>query len=200
MGKLIAVIGNGGCGKTTLTRVICRQPGFTPYLEQHAERPFQAAFQKDLKALSFQNQVDYLLYRAEQERTIRSLDETGVQDGGLDQDFHIFTHLFLQNNYLTIGEFDLCDRLYGMLRSLLPPPDGMIRLNVPLDVLIARRNARSREIDIAGNADLPKIEALLEDWLGAARPICPILEIDASADDPAFSKSIGRVLKFISAL
>jgi deoxyadenosine/deoxycytidine kinase len=200
MGKLVTIIGNAGSGKTTLTRVICERAGYIPFLEQHAERPFQAAFQNDLRSLSFPNQVDYLLYRAEQEWTIRAGKGIGVQDGGLDQDYHIFTRLFRQNNYLSESEFGLCKRLFGLLRKSLPLPDCIIKLNVPIDILIERRKIRDRKIDIAGNSDLPRIELLFQDWFSTARPPCPILEIDPVEDDLNFTNSIEKIMNFINAI
>jgi deoxyadenosine/deoxycytidine kinase len=197
LGKLVAVIGNGGSGKTTLTKLLCQRLGYTPFLEQHAERPFQAAFQADLQRLSFPNQVDYLLYRAEQEWTILSQDEVGVQDGGLDQDFHIFTRLFLQNQYLSADEFNLCRRLYNLARKTLPGPACMIKLNVPLELLVERRRQRDREIDIAANADLPRIEALFEDWFCQARPACPVMEVESNAGDIRFVRSIDAIVEFV---
>ena len=137
------------------------------------------------------------MYRAEQEAAIRSRPGTGVQDGGLDQDYHIFTRLFWQNGYLSDAEFSLCMRLYDLLRKILPPPDCVIKLNVPLDLLVERRRARDRKIDIAGNADLPKIEALFQEWFTTERPPCPILEIEPVEHDVQFSNSIEEILNFI---
>jgi deoxyadenosine/deoxycytidine kinase len=101
MGKLVTIVGNTGCGKTTLAKIICHSSRYTAFLEQHRERPFQETFMQDLKTAAFPNQVDFMLFRAEQEAVIRTSDIVGIQDGGLDQDFHIFTRLFYLNNYLS---------------------------------------------------------------------------------------------------
>ena len=185
MGLLIAIIGNCGSGKTTLARLICRQLGYYQLLEQHAERPFQAAFMHDQgrRRQALPNQVDYLLLRADQERTIRQARGVGVVDGGLDQDFYVFTRLFHTKGYLDQAEFDLCQRLYRLLRQLLAPPDLILRLDAPLDALRQRRSQRSRALDIVSDADLPLIDGLLADWLQADPPAAPLIEVDASAGD-----------------
>ena len=83
MGKLITVVGNSGVGKTTLTHRLCTAvPQFTAALEQHAERPFQALFAADLQRYALANQIDYLLYRAEQERILRHEKQIAIIDGG----------------------------------------------------------------------------------------------------------------------
>jgi deoxyadenosine/deoxycytidine kinase len=148
MVKLIAVIGNWGSGKTTLTRRLSEQYGFVPLMEQHQERPFQARFRSDLKKYSLANQMDYLLFRAEQELSLQGSDTIGIADGGLEQDFHVFTALFHRKGYLDEHEYRICERLYKALRQTLPLPDLLIRLSAPLDVLRRRRAARSRELDI----------------------------------------------------
>ena len=87
MGKLITVVGNSGVGKTTFVQQLCLKSGFVQAMEQHYERPFQKLFSLDHESYAFANQIDYLLFRAEQELEIRNCEKTGVQDGGLDEDF-----------------------------------------------------------------------------------------------------------------
>jgi len=197
MGKLITIIGSTGCGKTTLARLLCQSPRYTAFLEQHHERPFQQTFMQDLKTAAFANQVDFMLFRAEQEAEIRFTEVIGIQDGGLDQDFHIFTRLFFQNGYLSENEFDLCRRFYHLARLTLPPPDCTIYLAAPPALVAERRSRRSRELDIAQNADIPKIERLLQEWLADPGYQSPILEIDTRDNDPTFSSSIQKIQDFI---
>ena len=89
MGKLITIVGNSGVGKTTLANELCRVISFITGLEQHEERPFQKQFSLDLRRYALANQIDYLLYRAEQEQYIRQSDSVGIQDGGLEDDFYV---------------------------------------------------------------------------------------------------------------
>ena len=96
MGKLAAVVGNTGVGKTTLVEALCRQSDFVCATEDHEGRPFQELFTRDHQKYALANQLDYLLRRANQEMDIRQGEYPGIQDGGLDQDFHVFTRLFYQ--------------------------------------------------------------------------------------------------------
>lgn len=200
MGKLVTIIGNSGAGKTTLTRRLCEtwKNQYTPFLEQHAERPFQQNFQQHLKENSLANQIDYMLYRAEQEQTIRQHDLVGVQDGGLDQDFYIFTRLFFEKGYLAQSEFDLCQRLYNLLRQLLPYPDVVILLDAPLDILMKRRLQRARRLDIAQQSDLSTMEGLIHDWMLQEPFAHATIRIDVSQDDPGFSNNLERISQIIA--
>ncbi len=188
MGKLIAIVGNNASGKTTLTKVLCQKGGFTPCFEQHEERPYQKLFSEDLQKYAFPNQVDYMLYRAEQEIEIHAGEFVGIQDGGLDQDFHLYTRLFHTKAFLTRKEYSLCQRTYQTLRALLPLPDLIIRLSVPHEVLRQRLLARNRKIDleqISTVDDLPVLENYLDEWLTSINPDM-VMVVDSSEEDPAY--------------
>jgi deoxyadenosine/deoxycytidine kinase len=192
MGKIIAVLGNCGSGKTTLAKMLCEREGYTGLLEQHAERPYHDLFFTDLPRYALANQVDYLLYRAEQEEMMRLAPGVGVVDGGLEQDFHLFTRLFYQRAYLTEAEYGLCCRLYARLRASLPPPDVIVCLRAPLEVLIRRRMERARAVDITGEADLPFLETCLDEWLAATRPAI-LLTMDTSGEGAPFMEQFADI-------
>jgi len=184
MGKLITIVGNTGSGKTVLTLKLSEALSSCALLETHKERPFFDQFSQDLKRYSLSNQIDYLLYRAEQEIFARQNDIIGVQDGGLDQDFHVFTKLFYRKGFLDEREFQLCERLYSSLRHLLPSPDLIISLSAPIPILV-KRIARRQRLDIAGPEDLDEIESLIQGWL-SNYVISPVIDIDTSTDDPSY--------------
>ncbi len=184
MGKLIVVVGNTGVGKTTLVKSLCSQGNFATGLEGHAERPFQLHFKND-RRYALANQLDYLLLRAEQEHTIRNERRTGIQDGGLDMDFQVFTRLFLQKGYLSFEEFSLCERLVTQIRRTQPPPELIIWLQAPLEVVAARYAHRCRPLEIAEKADLSASQRLLEEWLHRLEP-GRLIALDASQEDPSY--------------
>lgn len=199
LGKLIAVVGNTGVGKTTFVRNLCRAVEFTTGLEQHEERPFQDLFSLDHKRYALANQIDYMLLRAEQEIEIRTGKITGVQDGGLDQDFFVFTRLFFRKGYLTDNEYALCERFYLVLRESLPSPELMVWMRAPLDKIAERYNRRDRRLGIAMIEDMENMEDLLEDWLGE-NGTSPLFVIDSEADDRRYAKAIPKVIDLIQSL
>ena len=188
MGKLIVVVGNSGVGKTTLVNALYADNNFATGLEEHIERPFQALF-KTNRQYALANQLDYLLLRAKQERLIRQCSKPGIQDGGLDMDFHVFTRLFQQKGYLSVPEFSLCERLYTQVRTAQPPPDKIIWMHAPLEVVANRFAGRGRPLEITERDDLEVIDSLLQEWLLNLEPKC-LIHLDASKDDPTYQSAL----------
>lgn len=199
MGKLISVVGNTGVGKTTFVLHLCQAAKFTVWLEQNDERPFQERFSQEKQKYALTNQIDFLVFRAEQEIRIRKGVITGVQDGGLGQDFYIFTRLFYRKSYLTEDEYTLCDRTYRVIRQMLPPPDLIIWMRAPLEVIAERFNQRNRSLSIAQIEDMEIIEDLLKDWL-EMKIKSPLLKIETEAEDRNYTEAISKVIDHIQTL
>ena len=191
MNKLIVIVGPSGVGKTTLARALCKKRDFAIAYEQHSERPFQTLFKQDPK-YALANQLDYLLYRAEQERELRNSDKPALMDGGLDLDFHGFTRLFHSRGWLTDEEFDLCRRFYEHTRTLLSPPDLVVSLSVSEETISQRLATRSR-INIASSEDTADFNSFVAEWLDSI-PASRLLCLDVSGESLNYPKSIQAIL------
>lgn len=171
---LVSIIGNNASGKTSLAAALGREPGIKAYLESHEDRPYQALFAEEPQRYALHNQIDYLMARAEQEAEIRTDGGIGVQDGGLDQDFFLYTRLFHHKGFLDEKEYALCRRVYLMLRNRFPEPDVFVYLSAPLDLLKSRLEQRGREIDlktITTLKDLPILQGFLDSWAAGISPL-----------------------------
>ena len=197
MAKLVAIVGTSGVGKTALVHALARAYPFETAYESHAERPFQVLFKNDAR-YALANQIDFLLSRAEQEKSLRLRRQIGLIDGGLDLDFHGFTRLFHSRGLLTGPEFDLCRSLYDLLREFLPRPELIVRLRAD-EGTVARRLAARERINIAGPEDTALFDSLLDEWL-ASLPSGQVLELDVSEETLEYRRSIKILLDRIHKL
>jgi deoxyadenosine/deoxycytidine kinase len=191
MGKLITVVGASGAGKTSLVNGLNKTGNFTVAFEQHTERPFQALFKRDPQ-YGLANQLDYLLYRTEQEKELRASAKIGLVDGGLDLDFHGFTRLFHARGLLSDPEFDLCRRFYELTRQFLSLPDLIIHL-IASEEIIRQRLAWRERINIASVEDTALFNSFLDEWLGTISP-SKLLQLDVSEESPGYEKSLQVIL------
>ena len=197
MAHIISIVGASGVGKTSLVRALASRRDFALGLESHAERPFQALFKQDPRH-AFANQIDFLLLRAEQERTLRLDPRPALTDGGLDLDFHGFTRLFHTRGWLTDPEFDLLRRFYLHTRELLPPPDLIVHLTAS-DAAIRTRLAARDRINIASAADASLLASFLDEWL-AQVPRDRILRLDVTEETESYENVILVILSRVAEL
>jgi len=195
MNKLISVIGASGVGKTALAYALAKSHPFVTAFEEHEERPFQALFKQD-KRYALANQMDYFLVRAEQEKVLRASSQIGLLDGGLDLDFHGFTRLFLSRNLLSQNEFDLCRRLYSLIRKTLPAPELIVRLKAD-EGTVADRMSKRKRINIANAEDTILFNTYLDEWLASIPPL-QILELDVTNESIEYLTSVEKILKKIA--
>ena len=191
MSKLIAIVGASGVGKTVLVQALAKAHPFATAYEQHAERPFQLLFRND-SHYALANQIDYLLLRAEQEKTLRASRQIGLIDGGLDLDLHGFTRLFHSRGLLTDPEFVLCRRVYSFTRAMMPRPELIVRLYAD-EMTVAGRLSRRARINIANAEDTALFNSFLDEWL-ADIPSEDLLQLDVSDEDIDYSKSVNIIL------
>jgi len=145
--RYIAVEGPIGAGKTTLTERLGTRLDATIVLEEQ-ENPFLADFYADRPGAALQAQLFYLLNRHRQQTTLRQADlfsQTMVCDYVFDKD-KIFAYLNLDDNELFIYQ-----RLFDLLAKDVPPPDLVLYLQAPTDVLL--RRLRARRAAIANDAN-----------------------------------------------
>jgi deoxyadenosine/deoxycytidine kinase len=197
MAKLIAVVGASGVGKTAFVGALSAAAGFATAYEQHTERPFQTLFKNEAR-YALANQIDYFLLRAEQEKNLRASPQIGLIDGGLDLDFHGFTRLFHSRGLLTGPEFDLCRRVYHLLREFLPRPEFLVRLRAD-EITVARRLAARDRINIAKAEDTALFDSFLDEWL-ASIPPDQVLKLDVSNETLEYGRSVDTVLDRIHKL
>ena len=186
MSKLITIVGNSGVGKTTLVHALQEMGDYFVGLEEHATRPFHNLCVSDPTRYALPNQLDFLLFRAEQEQGLRQQAQPALVDGGLDMDFKVFTHLLHHHGHLTRAEFSLCQRFYTLTRSHLPPPDLILFLDAPPTLAAERYRQRNRPGELTQLADLVLLDGFLRHWLAqvAEKSVSTaVVHLDATRDN-----------------
>ncbi|MEN6409241.1 MAG: deoxynucleoside kinase, partial [Anaerolineaceae bacterium] len=141
------------------------------------------------------NQFDFLLYRGEQEAALRANPRNGMMDGGLDQDYFVFTRHLFATGILAEDEHALCRRTYTLLRTAFPAPDAVIYLHAPLSLLLERREQRRRLLDQAfmTPAQLQTLETYFTEWL-YGNWHTPVIVVESNATDDHYDAFLPDVV------
>jgi deoxyguanosine kinase len=197
--KYIAIEGPIGVGKTSLARRLASRLDATTVLEE-TDNPFLADFYAGRAGAALQTQLFYLLNRHRQQTSLRQgnlFAQSTVSDYLFDRD-KIFAYLNLDDNELFIYQ-----RLYDLLAKEVAPPDLVVYLQAPTDVLV--RRVRSRPKDEEGDTPEPAPEYLRE--LNEAYQhfffhytATPLLVVETSQLDLAGEAALDDLIKQIASM
>jgi deoxyadenosine/deoxycytidine kinase len=179
----IAVAGNIGAGKSTLTRMLSDALGWKPFYEAAAENPYLADFYADMRRWSFHSQVFYLGKRLEHHRLLADHPYSVVQDRTVYEDAEIFACNLHEQGLMADRDYEAYRALYRAVSSFLPPPDIIVYLRASAKTLKKRIQRRGHEYErnIAPEY-LEQLNALYERWI-SDWTICPVLTIQVDGID-----------------
>jgi deoxyadenosine/deoxycytidine kinase len=164
--KHIAVAGNIGSGKTTLTTLLAKHYGWQPHYEVIENNPYIDDFYQDMQTWSFHMQMYYLNYRFQQILEIRKGEETVIQDRTIYEDAYIFAPNLHDMGLMNSRDFDTYENLYETIQSLIAPPDLLIYLRASLPALVTQIQKRGRKFEDSIRLDyLKKLNQRYEDWI-----------------------------------
>jgi deoxyadenosine/deoxycytidine kinase len=181
--KFLAVAGNIGVGKTSLTTFLTTRYGFRPFYEPFAENPYLADFYGDMKGWAFHSQMWFLAHKYRLHRELEKTDGILVQDRTIYEDAEIFaTHLH-RSGRMTDRDFATYSELYRAMRESLRRPDLMIYLRCSVRAAKARIKRRGRQSELAiPHAYLKALNGLYEEWI-TGWDHCPTLIWDSERMD-----------------
>jgi len=181
---LVSIAGNIGVGKTTLAELLQKHLGWRAYHEQVIDNPYLADFYADMRAWAFHLQVFFLGHRAEQHLALARSPDSAIIDRSIYEDAEIFTRASLALGNVAQRDYDTYWRVYRMVVDHLPPPDLLIYLRAPVNVLLNRIRARGRDIERGITAEyLSLLEGFYDSWV-AGFDLSPVLTI--KSDDLDF--------------
>jgi len=165
--RFIAVAGNIGVGKTSLTTFLKEHYGLQPFYEPFATNPYLDDFYKDMKAWSFHSQMWFLAHKYRLHRELESTPGTLVQDRTIYEDAEIFATSLYRSRKMKKRDYETYWELYTAMRSSLQPPDLMIYLRCSVRSIRKRirRRGRASEQNIPASY-LRRLNGLYEEWIG----------------------------------
>jgi len=179
----IAIAGNIGVGKSTLTRLLSARLGWEPFFEAVADNPYLADFYEDMQRWSFHSQVFFLSRRLRHHHQLLLRPNSVVQDRTVYEDAEVFARNLYRQGLMSERDHRSYEELYDVLSALLPPPDLVVYLRASVPTLMARiaRRGRTFEQEISP-VYLEQLNTLYEEWV-ARFSLCPVLTISSDSLD-----------------
>lgn len=143
----IAIAGNIGSGKTTLTKMLARHYGWTPRFESVAQNPYLSDYYKDIGRWSFNLEVFFLKERFKDILEIAQTEETVIQDRTIFEGVHVFTVNNYEQGNLIQKDFETYMNLFEQMMSVVRLPDLMIYLRASVPHLVKNIQRRGRDYE-----------------------------------------------------
>ncbi len=140
----IAVAGNIGSGKTTLTGMLAKHYGWEPLYESVDNNPYLASFYQDMQRWSFNIQIYFLNSRFRQILDIRKRKKDVIQDRTIYEDAYIFAPNLHEMDLMATRDFDNYTQLFELMTQFLQAPDLLIYLKADVSTLVTQIHKRGR--------------------------------------------------------
>ena len=162
----IAVAGNIGCGKTTLTNMLAKHYGWEPRFESVEYNPYLADFYADMERWSFNLQIYFLNKRFKDVVEIGKSDKYIIQDRTIYEDARIFAPNLHDHGMMSDRDFDNYQDLFELMTTLVKMPDLLIYVRASVPTLVAQIQKRARGYEQQMKLDyLQGLNDKYENWI-----------------------------------
>ena len=195
----VAIAGNIGSGKTTLTELLAKHFKWTPIYEQMDDNPYIANFYEDMRRWSFNLQVYFLHKRFKYVIDSRNTYDNIVQDRTLYEDAYIFAPNLHAMGLMNTRDFETYKSLFDLMESFIKPPDLLIYLKASVPTLIQQIEKRGREYESSIRLDyITSLNNRYNSWIEGYENRKLIINMDDLniTDNP---KDLGFVVDSINA-
>lgn len=163
--KHIAIAGNIGSGKTTLTSLLAKHYKWIPHFEDADDNPYLNDFYEDMQRWAFNLQIHFLHTRFSQILKIREGKKTVVQDRTIYEDAYIFAPNLYAMGLMSKRDYENYLSLFQLMEQLIQPPDLIIYLKASVPTLVKQIQKRGREYENNIRLDyLKKLNERYENW------------------------------------
>ena len=177
MKRFVAIAGNIGVGKSTLTALLREQLNWEPFFEAVKDNPYLADFYGDMQRWSFHSQIYFLSRRLRHHWQLLQRTNSVIQDRTVYEDAEIFARNLYQQGLMDERDYRSYCELYEVVTTVLPPPDLIVYLRASVPTLQERicRRGRPYEQNIA-TIYLEQLNELYEEWIDGFS-LCPVLSV-----------------------
>ena len=175
----IAIAGNIGSGKTTLTKMLAAHYGWTPRFESVDFNPYLADFYDDMERWSFNLQIYFLNKRFKDVVEIGKSDEVIIQDRTIYEDARIFAPNLHDMGLMSSRDFENYSDLFDLMMSLVKAPDLLIYLRSSIPNLVAQIQKRGRNYEQGISIEyLTGLNRRYEEWIADYKSELLIIDAD----------------------
>ncbi|MFN4082918.1 MAG: deoxynucleoside kinase [Bacteroidia bacterium] len=195
----IAIAGNIGSGKTTLTTLLAKHYKFEPHYENVEDNPYISDFYEDMQRWSFNLQIYFLNSRYQSLLQIQKLKKNTIQDRTIYEDAQIFAPNLHSMGLMSSRDYDTYLKLFESLNATIKPPDLMIYLRASIPTLVNNIQKRARDYEDSIRLDyLRRLNERYEAWISSYPHKHLIIEID-ELNFAENSKHLGDIITKIEA-
>lgn len=196
----VAVAGNIGAGKTTLTKLLAKHYRWEPQLEDVVDNPYLDDFYNQMARWSFNLQVYFLNSRFRQITLIRESGKDIIQDRTIYEDANIFAPNLHAMGLMTNRDFENYKSLFDLMQSFVEGPDLLIYLRSSIQNLVAQIHRRGRDYENSISIDyLSRLNERYEAWIhGYDKGNLLIIDVD-QLDFVTNPEDLGEVINKIDA-
>ena len=162
----VAIAGNIGAGKTTLTRLLAKHFGWEAQFEDVLENPYLEDFYNKMERWSFNLQIYFLNSRFRQILELRESGKAIIQDRTIYEDAHIFAPNLHSMGLMTNRDYENYKSLFDLMESVVKGPDLLIYLRSSIPNLVSQIHKRGRDYENSISIDyLSRLNERYEAWV-----------------------------------
>ena len=163
----IAIVGNIGAGKTTLTEMLARHLNFEPQYEAVDNNPYLEDFYSDMKRWAFNLQIFFLNSRFKHIVDLQQQGINMIQDRTIYEDAYIFAENLYDMGLMSARDFENYSNMFQTIINYIKPPDLLIYLKASVPTLVNNIQKRGRDYESAIRLDyLSRLNEKYDKWIG----------------------------------